>query len=466
MRGLRSASPVNHANTPPALVENPMSTSTRRTILRAATLAGFSSGLNNFAAEPNAAQTVSEMKFEARATVRLGFIGLGGRGTSLLNHFLSVPGVRVTALCDLVKDRVCEAQSLITQAGQPLAAAYHSDESAFHGLTRRDDIDLVCIATPWRWHTPMALVAMDQGKHCAVEVPAATTLDDCWALVNMSEKCRRHCIQLENCCYGQNELMVLNMVRQGLFGELTHAATAYLHDQRDEFFSAGKAGDWRRYEHLRRNGNLYPTHGLGPVARYMEINRGDRLTSLVSMSSAARSLASYRDQQVPPADGRRAEKYICGDQNVSLIQTERGRLITLEHNVCTPQPYDRINLVAGTKGIFRDYPPRIYVDGRSKASAWESTDSYAAAFEHSWWKRLGKLGGEPDDHGGMDFIMCSRLIECIREGLAPDMDVYDAATWSAPGPLSEASVARGSAPMAFPDFTRGRWKEHRGSDVS
>jgi hypothetical protein len=433
----------------------------RRTILRAATLASFSSGLNDLAAQPHAASSVAAMKFEARETARLGFVGLGGRGKSLLTHFLSIPGVRVTALCDVVKDRVLEAQGLVTQASQPTAASYHSDEGAFQSLARRDDIDLVCIATPWRWHTTMALFAMAQGRHCAVEVPAATTLEECWALVNASEKFRRHCIQLENCCYGRNELMVLNMVRQGLFGELTHAASAYIHDQRDEFFSAGSAGDWRRVEHLKRNGNLYPTHGLGPVARYMDINQGDRLTSLVSMSSPARSLAWYRDQHLPQTDRRRAEKYICGDQNVSLIQTARGRLITLEHNVCTPEPYDRINLVAGTKGIFRDYPPRIFLDGKTKGDGWESPDPYAAAFEHPWWKRLGNLAGDDAGHEHMDYIMCCRLIECMRQGLAPDIDVYDTATWSAAGPLSEMSVARGSSPLPYPDFTRGRRKQHR-----
>ncbi len=433
----------------------------RRTVLCAVTLAGFNSGLTGLQAEPQSAGSVAAMKFEARETVRLGFVGLGGRGKLLLANLLSIPGVRVTALCDVVKARVMEAQAMLAQAGQSPAALYHSGEGEFQGLARRDDIDLVCIATPWRWHTPMALFAMAQGRHCAVEVPAATTLDECWALVNTSEKFRRHCIQLENCCYGQNELMVLNMVRQGLFGELTHATTAYLHDQRDEFFSAGSAGDWRRYEHLKRNGNLYPTHGLGPVARYMDVNQGDRLASMVSMSSPARSLSWYRDHHVPPTDRRRDEKYICGDQNVSLIQTAQGRLITLEHNVCTPEPYDRINLVAGSKGIFRDYPPRIYLDGKTKGGGWESPDAYAIAFEDPLWKRLGKLAREQEGHGGMDFLMCFRLIECMRQGLAPDMDVYDAATWSAPGPLSEMSVAHGSAPVLFPDFTRGRWKEQR-----
>jgi predicted dehydrogenase len=433
----------------------------RRTLLRAATLAGFTSGLSDLAAEPQSAESVTAMRFEARESVRLGFIGLGGRGKSLLSNLLSIPGVRVTALCDIVKDRVQEAQAMLQQAGQTPAAAYHSSESAFERLARCDDVDLVVIATPWRWHASIALFAMAQGKHCAVEVPAATTLDECWALVDASEKFRRHCVQLENCCYGQNELMVLNMVRQGLFGELTHATAAYLHDQRDEFFNAGSAGDWRRYEHLMRNGNLYPTHGIGPVSRYMDVNQGDRLSTLVSMSSPARSLSCYRDRHLPPGDRRRDEKYICGDQNVSLIQTAQGRLITLEHNVCTPEPYDRINLIAGTKGIFRDYPPRIFLDGKTKGGAWESPAAYAAAFEHPLWTRLGKLASEHEGHGGMDFLMCFRLIECMRQGLAPDMDVYDAATWSAPGPLSEMSVARGSSPVEFPDFTRGRWKKLR-----
>jgi hypothetical protein len=305
----------------------------------------------------------------------------------------------------------------------------------------------------------MALCSLTEGRHCAVEVPAATTLDECWALVDASEKSRRHCIQLENCCYGRLELMVLGMVRAGLFGELTHAAAAYLHDQREEFFFAKDAGDWRRYEHLRRNGNLYPTHGIGPVARYMDINRGDRFASLVSMSSPAVSLARYRDGQLARSDPRRKEKYVCGDQNVSLIQTARGRLITLEHNVCTPQPYDRINLVAGSRGIFRDYPPRIYLDGKTKGRDWESPETYAASFEHALWRRYGKVSASHEDHESMDSIMCTRLIECLRQGLTPDMNVYDAATWSAPGPLSEISVAGGSSCVAFPDFTRGGWRE-------
>jgi len=314
------------------------------------------------------------------------------------------------------------------------------------------------IATPWIWHATTALAGMKQGKHVAVEVPAARTIEECWDLVNTSESTRRHCIQLENCCYGYNELLVLNMVRAGLFGDLTHGAAAYNHDLRSVLFSNEGEGLWRRFENVNRNGNLYPTHGLGPVAHYMDINRGDRFEYLVSMSSAALSLAAYRKEHLKPDDPRQKEVYRCGDLNASLIRTAKGRVITLEHNVASPQPYDRINLIAGTKGIFRDYPPRIYLDGSAKEE-FGPIDPYKERFEHPYWKQVGELARQLGGHGGMDFVMAYRLIQCIREGAAPDIDVYDAAAWSAPGPLSEASVAKGSAPVPFPDFTRGRWQQ-------
>jgi hypothetical protein len=279
-------------------------------------------------------------------------------------------------------------------------------------------------------------------------------------MVNTSEATRRHCIQLENCCYGYNEMLVLNLVRDGVLGDLTHGAAAYDHDLRGVLFSNEGEGLWRRAEHFKRNGNLYPTHGLGPVARYMDTNRGDRFETLVSMSSAAKSLAEYRDRKLPPSDPRRKETYMCGDQNTSLIRTARGRIITLEHNVSSPEPYDRINLIAGTKGIFRDYPPRIYVDGTDKEE-FTTLDRYKARYEHPYWTRMGEIARKLGGHGGMDFIQSYRMIECIRQGIVPDTDVYDAATWCAPIELSEKSVATGSMPQQFPDFTRGRWQQKR-----
>jgi hypothetical protein len=397
--------------------------------------------------------------FKPKSTVRIGVIGTGGRGGSLIDNFAAVEGVQITALCDTVKDKVLKQQARLDKAGkagQPIAL-FHSDDHAFENLVKRDDVDLVVIATPWVWHTQMAVAGMKQGKHVAVEVPAARTIEECWELVNTSEATQRHCIQLENCWYGYNEMMVLNMVRAGLFGDLQHGGAAYNHDLRSILFSADGEGEWRRFEHLNRDGNLYPTHGLGPVAHYMDVNRGDRFDTLVSMSSISGGLQQYRKDKLAASDPRQKEVYKEGDFNVSLIRTVKGRVIELEHNVSSPQPYDRINLIAGTKGIFRDYPPRIYLDG-AKSEEFETLERYKEKYEHPLWKQVGDLAKEIGGHGGMDFVMAYRLIQCMKEGAAPDIDVYDAAAWSAPGPMSEASVAHGSAPQKFPDFTRGKWQ--------
>ena len=410
-------------------------------------------------AAPPVTRSVAGMEFEKKDKVRLGVIGVGGRGNVLIDNFTAMREVQVTALCDTVKDKVLKAQARIERQGNQSnsPALYHSSDHAFEELVKRDDLDLVLVATPWSWHVPMALAAMKQGKHVAVEVPAARTIAECWQLVNMSESTRRHCIQLENCCYGYNELMVWNMVKAGVFGEITNGACAYNHDLRSILLSTEGEGQWRRFEHFKRNGNLYPTHGLGPVAHYMDIHRGDRFDYMVSMSSLVASLPAYQKEHLAADDPRRKETYQCGDLNVSLIRTVKGRVITLEHNTSSPQPYDRINLIAGTKGIFRDYPPRIYVDGHGKEE-FGSIDPYKEKYEHKFWKENGVKARELGGHDGMDYIMAWRLVQAIRNGAAPDIDVYDAAAWSAPGPLSEASVARGSMPMKFPDFTRGRWQ--------
>jgi hypothetical protein len=282
-------------------------------------------------------------------------------------------------------------------------------------------------------------------------------MEECWSMVNTSEATKRHCMQLENCCYGESELMVLLMVRAGMFGELTHAACAYNHDLRGILFSNEGEGLWRRLENELRNGNVYPTHGLGPVCNYLDVNRGDRLEYMVSMSSLSAGLQAYRKDKIGADDPKQKETYKNGDLNISLIHTAKGRLIELEHNVAEPQPYDRINLIAGTKGIFRDYPPRIYFDG-ARREEFTNLDSYKDKFTHPYWKKVGDMAKELGGHGGMDFVMAFRLIECMRQGTVPDINVYDAATWSSTSPLSEASVAKGSAPVQFPDFTRGAWK--------
>jgi predicted dehydrogenase len=432
--------------------------SSRRELLKLASLTAV--GLSQAEAQTPKAASMAGVPFERLETVRIGLIGVGGRGNSLIDNFAEIPQVQITALCDMAPDKLTKARGKIDKLGkQPKPpAVYSAGDHAFEQLVARDDIDLVLIATPWLWHVPMALAAMKHGKHVGVEVPAAKTIADCWALVNASEATRRHCIQLENCCYGYNEMLVLNMVKAGVFGQITHGACAYNHDLRSILFSDEGEGLWRRFEHLNRNGNLYPTHGLGPVAHYMDIHRGDRFDYLVSMSSPAAGLAAYRKEHLQPGDPRQKETYRCGDLNVSLIHTVKGRVITLEHNTSSPQPYDRINLIAGTKGIFRDYPPRIYVDGSPKEE-FASLDPYKKDFEHKYWTEVGEMARELGGHGGMDFVMAYRLIQCLKQGLPPDIDVYDAATWSAPGPLSEESVATGSAPVKFPDFTHGGWEK-------
>lgn len=412
-------------------------------------------------APPLATESIANMKFNPTGAVRLGIIGVGGRGSGLLSDLLAIDGVEVRAVCDAVKEKAQRAGSRVEKAGQKSPTLYFDGERDFERLCARDDLDLIYIATPWDWHVPMALAGMNHGKHVAVEVPAATTLEECWQLVETSEKTRRHCIMLENCCYGYNEMMVLNMVRAGLIGELTHGEAAYIHDLRKILFATESEGLWRRTEHVERDGNLYPTHGLGPIANYMNINRGDRFEFLVSMSSPQFGLDVYRAKHLAADDPRRKEKYKCGDMNTSLIKTAKGRTVMLQHDTVSPRPYDRINLISGTKGAFRDYPPRIYFDEQEGGEEWTAIDKYKEQYEHPLWKRVGELARKLGGHGGMDFIMNYRLIQCVREGLAPDMDVYDAAAWSAPGPLSEMSVAQGSAPVKFPDFTRGRWKEAR-----
>jgi glycosyl hydrolase family 109/GFO/IDH/MocA oxidoreductase family protein len=409
------------------------------------------------------ATPVIDMPFTA-VNPRIGLIGTGGRGTSLLGNLLAAD-VKVNALCDVVKDKAVHAQELVEKAGQKAPELYTEGDHAFEKLVARDDLDLVIIATPWRWHTPMAVASMSQGKHTVTEVPAATTLEECWQLVDTSEKTRRHCMMLENCAYGFNETLILRMIRAGLFGDLLYGEAAYIHDLREEMFSNEGEGLWRRTVHTERNGNLYPTHGLGPVANYMGINRGDRFDYLVSMSTPGRGLDAYREAHVPKADPKWKEKYITGDMNTSLIKTANGLTINLQHDVSNPHPYDRLNVIAGSKGVFKDYPPRIYFDGQPGGEEWGTIDTYKDEFEHPLWKREGEIARKLGGHGGMDFIMCYRLIECMRQGLPPDMDVYDAASWSAPTPLSEASLAHGSAPAAFPDFTRGHWKTRKGSPI-
>lgn len=412
---------------------------------------------------PSEQKTMINVAFQKREP-RIGLIGLGGRGTSLLGNLLAA-NAQVVAVCDVVQEKAEHGAQLVAAKGQKRPQIYTHGPQDYESLLRQSDIDFVIVATPWSWHAPMAIAAMLSGKDVAVEVPAVTSLEDCWRIVRTSEDTRKHCIMLENCCYGYNETLILRMVHNGEFGDLLYGEGAYLHDLREELFSHAGEGLWRRTEHTKADGNLYPTHGLGPVANYMRIQRGDRFDHLVSMSAPQRGLDRYRKEKLSPDDPRWKEHYVTGDLNTSLIKTANGLTITVKHGVSTPHPYSRINLIAGTKGLFEDYPPRIYFDGMNKEEAWGTLDVWKH-YEHPLWKREGELAQKLGGHGGMDFIMIDRLLDCVRQGLPPDMDVYDAAAWSSIGPLSIESVSRGSSPIDVPDFTRGGWHIRDSSPIA
>jgi hypothetical protein len=442
----------------------------RRGFLKLGTISAVGISLPANAMEEKKSQNSSmigvpfEKADPAKPYPKIGIIGTGGRGTSLLGNLLAADA-RVVAICDVIPEHAQNAGALIEKSGQQAPALYTKSDHDYENLVARDDLDLVIVATPWNWHVPMAVASMKHGKHTAVEVPAATTIEDCWTLVDTSEATRRHCTMLENCCYGYNETLILRMIHAGLLGDMLYGEGAYLHDLREELFSAKGEGLWRRAYHTRFTGNLYPTHGLGPVANYMGIERGDRFDYMVSMSSPQAGLDLYRQQHLKPDDPRMAERYITGDMNISLIKTAKGRTITVKHDVSNPHVYDRVNQIAGTKGVFYDYPPRIYIDGQPGDEAWTTLDGFKE-HQHPLWKNEGEIAQRVGGHGGMDFIMLYRLLQCMKEGLPPDMDVYDAASWSAPGPLSRASLALGSAPAKFPDFTRGQWQQRSISAIA
>lgn len=399
--------------------------------------------------------------------VRIGFIGLGMRGPGAVERMTFVEGVEIKALCDKDPKRATKAQQILSKKGLPKAREY-SGEDGWKAMIDNEDIDLVYIATPWSLHTPMALYAMKQGKHAAVEVPAAVTMDECWDLVETSEKTRKHCMMLENCCYDFFEMLTLNMARNGLFGELVHAEGAYIHDLRDLNFSKeGYADMWRLKENFR-NGNLYPTHGLGPVAQCLNINRGDGFDHLVSMSTADFQMGDMAKEKAAkdPFYQPFANKTYRGNMNTTLIRTHKGKTIMLQHDVTTPRPYSRIHLISGTKGMARKYPSparMAFGHGWIKEAEFKALEE---KYTPPIIKKVGELAKKVGGHGGMDFIMDWRLIDCLRNGLPLDQDVYDAASWTATGLLSEKSVAKGSRTVDVPDFTRGAWKTNKPVDLS
>ncbi len=440
-------------------IKNP----SRRDILKAGAMAGIGTalaGLNLFSPAEGRGEGQARTQFKVAPIdpVRIGFVGVGGMGSAHVRNFLNIDGVQVKAICDIVEAKVERAQKWVIEAGQPKPNGYSRGPRDFERLCAEEDLDLVFTATPWEWHVPVCVSALKHGKHAVTEVPAAMTLDECWELVETAEKTNKHCTMQENCCYDRIELMTLNLVRQGVLGEILHAEAGYLHDLRDVKFSNQGEGLWRRAHSIKRNGNLYPTHGLGPVAQCLNINRGDQFDYLVSTSSPARGLHEYAVEKFGPDSPQAKERYALGDVNTSLIQTKSGKTIILIHDTNLPRPYTRINLVQGTKGIAQKWPDRIYIEGRAtKPHAWDDFEKFAEEFEHPLWRALAQRG-EGRGHGGMDFIEDYRLVWSLRKGEPTDQDVYDAAAWSAVIDLSCKSVAKRGKPQDFPDFTRGRWR--------
>ena len=405
----------------------------RRGFLQSSVVAGTALALGRqvFAAEGGSA------KVQPLEKVRIGLVGIGSRGSYLLKILLDMEGVEIKAVCDIIEERVTKGQDAVVQAGQPKPNGYSRGETDFQRLCETEDLDLVINAVrPWKWHVPICLAAMAAGKHTATEVPAAVTLDECWQLVEAAEKTQKHCMMLENCCYFRNVLLVHHMLRKGLFGDLRHCEAGYQH-----YIGPNSGIRLRSSDAPALTGNSYPTHAIGPVAQWMDINRGNRFDYLVSMS----------------ADGTRDNR--DADINTSLIRTVNGQTVTLYYDTRLPRPYDLIYRVQGTQGIYSATLDQIYFEGRSpQGETWEPLDRYYAEFEHPLWKAWGEKALKTGGHGGADWLTVYRLIQALRTGVNPDMDVYDAATWSCITELSEKSVAQKSRPMDFPDFTRGRWK--------
>lgn len=395
--------------------------------------------------------------------VRIGHIGLGQRGPGAVSRMSHIEGVEIVALCDLYPDRVTKAQQILEKAGMPKAKEY-SGENGWKDMISKEAIDLIYITSPWELHTPMAVYAMEHGKHAVTEIPAALTLDQCWQLVETSEKTRKHCMMLENCCYDFFEMLTLNMTRHGLFGELVHAEGAYIHNLLDLNFSKnGYANMWRLRENYKMHGSLYPMHGLGPVAQCMDINRGDKMDYLVSLSSNDFQMQKMANEKAAadPFYKEFANKNYRGNMNTTVIKTNKGKSIMIQHDVTSTRPYSRIHLISGTKGVAQKWPePEKISFGHEWIKEAELKELYEK-YTPEIIKHVGEIAKQIGGHGGMDFMMDWRLIDCLRNGLPLDMDVYDAASWSSIIPLSGKSIAKRSGSMDIPDFTRGAWKNNK-----
>lgn len=397
---------------------------------------------------------------ESETKVRIGFVGVGNRGSSLARFVLDIPGVEIPAICDINILNLEGSLHEVERRTGRRPEGYSRGEEDFRRMVVREDLDAVITATPWEWHTPVMVAAMNAGKYAATEVPAASTVDECWDLVLTSETTGMPCMMLENVCYFREVMAVLNMVRQDVLGELLHCETGYQHDVR--FVKFNDAGEllWRGNHSAQRNGNLYPTHPIGPVAHWMNINRGDRFSYLVSMSTKSRGLNNYAKNRFGADHPNATRPYALGDINTTLIKTHQGLTVTLYHDTGTPRPYDLIFRIQGTGGIYSGTLGQVYIEDESFRGRLESTALFISQFEHPMWKALGPAARNYP-HGGADFMQLVDFVKAVRNKTSTPIDVYDSATWSVIAPLSEMSVANGSTPIEFPDFTRGRWATDR-----
>ena len=445
----------------------------RRDFIKKSILGGLALGTTGFVAcsrqtaektkatvRPRQGKSVMGFRCEPIPTVRIGVVGLGMRGPNSVNRLAHIDGTSIVAICDIRPERIEYTQKILQDAGRSEAIAY-SGEEGWKQMCERDDIDLIYNVTPWELHAPVASYAMEHGKHAVMEVPAALTVEDCWTLVDTAEKTQRHCMMLENCCYDFFELATLNMARNGVFGDIYHGECAYIHDLRAEKHSKDAYYKmWRLQYSKHHTGNPYPTHGLGPVAQIMGINRGDRFDYLTSTSTNQYGLTLYAENTFGKDSPEAKATYKLGDMNTTLVRTLNGHTIMIQHDTTSPRPYDRIHKISGTKGYATKYPEeKIALD--PKAHEFLKPEEFKELmdrYEHPLSKYIGEQAKSVGGHGGMDFIMDWRLIYCLRNGLPLDQDVYDAATWSCIVELSERSVQNRSSAIDIPDFTRGEWK--------
>ena len=441
----------------------------RRDFLKTAALAGAGAGLGacRFGAvsvaavdpQRNAAPGPGLFAAPQLERVRVGFVGVGHQGSTHVKNFLRIDNVDVVAICDVTPANLARSQKAVTDAGRPQPKGYGDrGPRDFERMIGEENLDLVFTATPWEWHAPVMLAAMRAGKHAATEIPLGVNLEQVWELVETAENTRRHCVMMENCCYDRPEMMIFNMVRQGLFGELLHAECGYLHDLRRLKLTDFYYDRWRVKHSIARNGDLYPTHGIGPVAQWMDINRGNQFEYLVSMASKSRGLNVWAAEHIGANSPEAKQTYALGDVVTTLIRTRNGQTIQITHDTDSPRPYSRNILLQGTKGLVRKYPEaKIYIEGRSPHDRWEELQAYRQQYDHPLWTGLEERAAGAG-HGGMDYIEDFRLVQCLRQGTPMDMDIYDGAAWTAVIMLSEQSIAERSRSVDFPDFTRGAWR--------